>query len=150
VSRFAYDDDQCPRRPDGLTHVQDGSMECKECGITCYSAATRPWREAPANSDWPVVDRKEVETEGAKPPSKNSGCWFVTCDTMVTIRAWLKIQQTLTTGASAMDDEAEETWLCFEHERQVKDALKRPSVTVRRSVEGWIWVDNIDHIRFAS
>ena len=149
MAKFAYDDDQCPDRPAGLTHVQNGTLACGTCGITCYSAATRPWREAPANRDWPVADRKEVETRGAQPPSKSSGCWFATCDTKVSIRAWLKIQQTLTTGGSVMQGRAE-AWLCFEHERQVKDALKRLAVTVRRSVEGWIWIDNIDQIRFAS
>jgi ribosomal protein S27AE len=142
---FAYDDEQCPRRPGGLNHTQDGRARCGECGITTYSAKSRGLK-------W-----------GEKKPSKNE-CQFSACGVTVTIRAWVRAWQTLEVyhvdheswptlrervPSSVLEDESQETWLCFEHEKQVRDARKRTSVTIRRSVEGWLWVDNLDHLRFA-
>lgn len=83
-----------------------------------------------------------------KKPGKDT-CQFSVCGTKVTIRAWVRAWLTYETGISVLEDESQETWLCFEHENQVRDARKRTSITIRRSVEGWLWVDNLDHLRFA-
>lgn len=143
---FAYDDEQCPRRPGGLSHTLNGRGSCGECGITTY------------------VSKARLLLGTAKTPDKST-CQFSACDTKVTIRAWVRAWQTLdvyhvdheswptlreVVPSSVLEDESLETWLCIEHDNQVKHARKRDSLTIRRTVEGWLWIDNLDHLRFAA
>lgn len=108
--------------------------------------------------DWP-----STSPGTDKKPSKDT-CQFSTCDTKVTIRAWVQAVRSLDVvivdhevetlhevqPTSYREADAQETWLCFEHNIQVRDAAKRPSLTVRRSVQGWLWIDNLEHLRFAA
>lgn len=126
MSDYVYDDDHCTKRGPGLNHIRDGSIYCPFCGNICYPAKTR---------------------KGPHPTAER--CQFSTCDTTITIRSWLLPWITFPDGTSLLSDQKLETWLCFEHTQQVRDAKRRPGLKLRRSWEGWTWIDNIDHLRFA-
>lgn len=137
MSDFSYDDQECPSRGPGLKHIRKSTfdIDCQYCDQTIFSS----------NQRW-LFGTPERPAEHPK-PSKDR-CMFWTCDTTVTIRAFLEVWQSLPDGDSYLADR-EAYWFCMQHEATVKSSKKR-LLKVRRSVEGWIWVDNIDHIRFAA
>lgn len=132
--RFHYDDESCPKRQLGLNHVlKEGA--CAECGVSL----------------WPRDMRMEAASASVAPgpaPSKDR-CNFWTCDVKVTICSYIKLWRTLPDGSSMLEDEKVDTWFCFDHTDAVRSAPKR-QLKVRRSVEGWVWIDTLDHIRFAT
>jgi hypothetical protein len=88
---------------------------------------------------WPPSDPKKV-------------CAFWTCDhSMVTIRSFLKLWRTVDHyGTSILELEPQETWLCMNHENIVKIARRDArEFKIRRSLEGWVWIDTLDWLRFA-
>lgn len=68
------------------------------------------------------------------------------------LRSFRTLWQTTALNYSILDDESRETWLCPPHDRLVNDALQRRykdlGIKVRRSREGWVWIDNLTHIVF--
>jgi hypothetical protein len=130
---FSYDDEPCPKRQLGLNHVLK-SGECVECGIALWPASMKLNASAQAHP-------------GPRPTK--DVCQFATCEAKITICNWLTLWRTLEDGTSILEDEKVDTWMCFEHSDAVKSTKKR-LMKVRRSFEGWVWIDNLDHIRFAT
>lgn len=80
--------------------------------------------------------------------SAPAGCEFLTCHAGFAIRGYFAFYQLRTEGPAIKEDDREETWLCPEHSFMVKDAQKRNGLIVCRTVEGWIWVDNLKWVLF--
>lgn len=141
---YVYDDQQCDARGAGLKHIADGRAVCNYCGRTCYYSKSRG---QPAKS---TIEPSE-------------GCQFSTCDNPVTIRSFRDVIQSLDIAIVDTEiwptlleaipnvtyDRGVEMWLCIPHDSVVRSAAKR-MLLLRRSVEGWIWVDNLDHVRFSA
>ncbi len=45
---LGYRDEQCPARPNGLSHTQDGSIICVHCG---QMVLVRQWPDQPAKEE---------------------------------------------------------------------------------------------------
>lgn len=69
-------------------------------------------------------------------------CELDICKGDVTIRTFLDV--TLADGT--VDRQA--VWLCISDSAYVKAVVRRPSVTLRRAPEGFVWLDAIELILF--
>ena len=90
-------------------------------------------------------------------------CTFSVCRTTVALRSWVRAELTLNlpivdhevwptirerVDTTVLEADEMETWLCIHHTELVRTAKKRGQ-TIRRSVEGWLWIDELDHMRFS-
>ena len=79
--------------------------------------------------------------------TKNSRCEFATCNSGFAIRGFFAVRHTLGNGLSIPEEEKKETWLCPPDDKLVRYALSKQmtdlGVTVRRTREGWVWIDNL-------
>jgi hypothetical protein len=80
------------------------------------------------------------------PPSR---CQFTTCKETVLIRSYFTVDIGLPDGNVLHGIGLTEVWVCQEHEKLCREAQVTPGVTIRKSPEELVWIDNLDFLRFA-
>lgn len=75
-------------------------------------------------------------------------CQFSTCSGQLALKFYKRFSFLAGTEAILDELEPKETWLCIAHEALVEGAKKEPGITVLRTREGHIWIDNTMFVLF--